>query len=188
MITIPLRILFVENNRTDAELIIYHIQKIVETSEIRVVDNLDEVSRELLGFVPDVVISDYNLPTCTGLDVLELTRSMEDSMPFIFLTGAIENEELAANTILAGASGFILKDDMDRIEEKLRPLLKKIVFNMGEREEIREKIRRNKIVVNQIYNYLDKINLDNEEQKGNIDKIKNNMQQINLGDDDVDKT
>lgn len=188
MITIPLRILLVEDNKTDADLIIYHIQKIVETSEIRVVDNLDEVNRELLGFVPDVVISDYNLPACTGLDVLELTQSMEDSLPFIFLTGALDNEELAANTILAGASGFILKGDMERLDEKLRPLLRKIVFNMGEREEIREKIRRNKIVVNQIYNYLDKINLDNEEQKENMARIKNNMKEINLEDNDVDKT
>lgn len=186
MIAIPLRILLVEDNRTDADLTIFHIQKIVETSEIRVVDNLDDVNKELLNFVPDLIISDYNLPTCNGLEVLELTRSMEDSMPFIFLTGAIESEELAANTILAGASGFILKGDMDRLDEKLKPLLKKIVFSMGEREEIREKIRRNKIVVNQIYNYLDKINMDNEEQKENIEKIKTNMKQINFGENDVD--
>ncbi len=188
MITIPLRILLVEDNKTDADLIIHHIQQIVVTSEIRVVDNLDEVNRELLRFVPDVVISDYNLPTCNGLEVLELTRSIEDSMPFIFLTGAVDDEELAANTILAGANGFILKGQIDRLDEKLRPLLKKIVFGMGEREEIREKIRRNKIVVNQIYNYLDKINLDNEEQKENIEKIKNNMREINPGDNEVDKT
>ncbi len=186
MITIPLRILLVEDNKTDADLIILNLQRIVQTSEIRVVDNLDEVNRELLNFVPDMVISDYNLPTCNGFEVLELTRSIDDSMPFIFLTGAIDNEELAANTILAGASGFILKGNMESLEDKLRPLLKKIVFNMGEKEEIREKIRRNKIVVNQIYNYLDQINLDNEEQKENIDKIKKNMKQINLGDNDVD--
>jgi len=183
MITIPLRILLVEDNQTDADLTIFFIQKIVETSQIKVVDNLDDVNRELLDFVPDVVISDYNLPTCNGLEVLELTRSMEESMPFIFLTGAIENEELAANTILAGASGFILKGNMENLDQKLKPLLKKVVFSMGEREEIREKIRRNKIVVNQIYNYLDKINLDNEEQKENIEKIKSNMKQFNFDDD-----
>ena len=55
---------------------------------------------------------------------------------------------------------------------------------MGEREEIRDKIRRNKVVVNQIYNYLDKINLDNAEQRENIEKIKNNMRQIDLEKDD----
>lgn len=171
----------------DVELITIHIRKIVETCEIKVVDNLEDVNQELLSFVPDVVLSDYNLPTCNGMEVFELTRSMEDSMPFIFLTGAIDNEELAANTILSGASGFILKGNMEHLDEKLRPLFKKIVFNMGEREEVRERIRRNKIVVNQIYNYLDKINLDNEVQKENIAKIKNNMQQINLEDNDVDK-
>ncbi|QED36569.1 response regulator [Antarcticibacterium arcticum] len=184
MITIPMRILLVEDNKTDVELITYHIEKIVEAPEIKTVTNIDDYNRVLMNFVPDVVISDYNLPTCTGLDVLEHTRAIEETIPFIFLTGAIDDEELAANTILSGASGFILKKHMDQLAEKLRPLLKKIVFNMGEREEVREKVRRNKIVVNQIYNYLDKINMDNNEQRENIEKIKNNMKQIDLEEDD----
>ena len=184
MITVPLRILLVEDNKTDVDLTTYHIEKIVQFPEIRTIDNLEDFNRELMSFVPDVIISDYNLPTCTGLDILEHARMVEETIPFIFLTGAIEDEELAANTILAGANGFILKKNMDRLDEKLKPLLKKIVFHMGEREEIRDKIRRNKVVVNQIYNYLDKINLDNAEQRENIEKIKNNMSQIDLEKDD----
>lgn len=184
MITVPLRILLVEDNKTDVDLTTCHIQKIVEFPEIRTVENLEDFDKELMNFVPDVIISDYNLPTCTGLEVLEHARMIEEAIPFIFLTGAIEDEELAANTILAGANGFILKKHMNHLNEKLRPLLKKIVFHMGEREEIRDKIRRNKVVVNQIYNYLDKINLDNAEQRENIAKIKLNMKQIDLEKDD----
>lgn len=184
MITVALRILLVEDNKTDVDLITHHIQKIVEFPEIRTVKNLEEFNRELMNFVPDVIISDYNLPTCTGLDVLEHARMIEETIPFIFLTGAIEDEELAANTILAGANGFILKKHMNNLKEKLRPLLKKIIFHMGEREEIRDKIRRNKVAVNHIYNYLDKINLDNAEQWENITKIKLNMKQIDLEKDD----
>ena len=184
MITVPLRILLVEDNIKDVDLIIYHLQKIVEFPEIRTVENLEDFDRELITLVPDVIISDYNLPTCTGLDIFEHARIVEDTIPFLFLTGAIDDEELAANTILAGANGFVLKKHMDHLDEKLRPLLKKIVFQMGDREEVRDKIRRNKVVVNKVYKYLDKINLDNAEQRDNLEKIKLNMKQTDLENDD----
>ncbi len=184
MITTPLRILLVEDLGTDVELIRRHIQKIVEDPVIKVVDNLDDCNTALHTFIPDVVISDYNLPTCNGLEILELTKSVDDSIPFIFLTGAIENEELAANTILSGASGFILKKHMKVLHEKLKPLLKQVVFNMDVREEIREKVRRNKIAVNQIYQYLDKIKADNAEQQENLNQIRRNIEQIQLEQDD----
>jgi len=69
---------------------------------------------------------------------------------------------------------------MNTLDEKLRPLLKQVVFNMVQKEELRENIRKNKIAVNQIYQYLDNINADNEEQRKNISKIKANIDQINL--------
>ncbi|HSI70246.1 MAG TPA: response regulator [Gillisia sp.] len=183
MITIPLRILLVEDVETDVLLTIRHLEKIIETPHIKVVNNLDDCKRELINFVPDVVISDYNLPTCNGLEVLELTQTTDSSIPFIFLTGAVEDEELAANTILAGATGFVLKKNMDSLDEKLRPILKKIVFNMDSREDLRDKIRRNKIAVNQIHTYLDNIKMDNEEQKQNINKIRKNMNDLRFDDD-----
>ena len=184
MITTALRILLVEDLETDVELITLHLHKIVDSPVIKVVDNLDDYKRELQNFIPDVVISDYNLPTCSGLEVLELTKSIDDSTPFIFLTGAIENEELAANTILNGASGFILKNNMSTLHQKLKPLLKKVVFSIREREDIREKVRRNKIYVNQINQYLDKIKADNAEQKENLEKIRKNFKQLRFGEDD----
>ncbi|SDS77161.1 Response regulator receiver domain-containing protein [Gillisia sp. Hel1_33_143] len=180
MIKTSLRILLVEDFKTDAELIEYNIRKIVEKPEIRLTDNLDQVSDYLRTFVPDVILSDYNLPACSGLDVLKLAKSIDDSIPFIFITGTIDDDEMAANTILSGASGFILKKHMNTLDEKLRPLLKQVVFNMVQKEELRENIRKNKIAVNQIYQYLDNINADNEEQRKNISKIKANIDQINL--------
>lgn len=178
MITIPLRILLVEDNDIDAQLIIHHINRIVESPHLKIVDNLNDCEKQLQVFVPDVVLSDYNLPTCNGFEVLELVKSIDESIPLIFITGALEDDELAANTILSGASGFILKKHMEHLTEKLRPLLKKIVFNMEVQEGLREKIRRNKIVVNQIYNYLDSLANDTEEQKENIQKIRENLDEI----------
>jgi len=55
-----------------------------------------------------------------------------------------------------------------------------VVFNMLEKEELREKIRRNKIAVNQIYQYLDEINAENEEQRLSLSKIRANIESITL--------
>ncbi len=182
MIKSSLRILLVEDNDADAVLVERQIRKIIEKPTIEVVDTLDGVKEKLINFAPDVVLSDYNLPTCTGLDVLELVKDYDEDLEFIFITGTINDEELAANTILSGASGYILKKHINTLGEKLEPLFKKVMLNMVTKEELREKIRKNKITVNQIYEYLEKIDADNDEQVRNIDRIKSAISQFKLND------
>jgi DNA-binding NtrC family response regulator len=186
MITTKLRILLVEDYQTDAELIKIQIDKIVKNNEIRVVDNIEDFKKEFRLFVPDVILSDYNLPTCTGLDILQLAQSYDDNLPFIFITGTIDDDEMAADTILAGATGFILKKHMNNLAEKLEPLFKKVVFKMVQQEELREKIRKNKIAVNQIYEYLDKFKADNKEQKSNLNHIRKNIDLIKKQSNDAE--
>ena len=57
---------------------------------------------------PDIIISDYQLPSYTGMDVLEYAQKKSPMTAFIFST--IQDEEIAANTILNGASVYILKN------------------------------------------------------------------------------
>lgn len=183
MIKTPLRILLVEDNEADVGLINRQIEKIVEKPEIEVTDNLDGCRDYLVNFAPDLVLSDYNLPDCTGLDILEMVKDFDPEIPLIFITGTINDEELAANTILSGASGYILKKHMNSLSEKLAPFFKKVVINMVAKDELRERIRRNKITVNQIYEYLDKINADNAEQIDNVEKIRQALGKFKLDDD-----
>lgn len=176
MITTPLRILLVEDNEADILLTRRTLLKLVENPEIEVVEDLSSCKNKLITFIPDVVLSDYNLPTCTGLDILELAREKDPELPVIFLTGTVHDEELAANTVLGGAYGFILKKHMSDLEEKLRPLLKKVVFRMNSKDEVRERLRQNKIAINQIYDYLDNLKADNREQRKNIGRLRENIQ------------
>lgn len=188
MISIPLRILLINSQASDIELIKEQVCKIVEKPHFEVVDDLAGCENKLLYFVPDVVISDYILPNCDGFEIMELVNSKVPEMPLIFITGAIESEELASHTILAGATGFILKKHMHCLDEKLKPLLKKIVYNIVAHDELRERIRKNKIAVNQIYNYLDELHSDNEEQQDNIEKLRKDIENYKSGNDDARKT
>lgn len=183
MIKTSLRILLVEDLETDARLIERQIRKIVMEPLIEVTDNLEGCKEHLVNFAPDVVLSDYNLPDCTGLDIMELVKNFDSNIEFLFITGTIHDEELAANTILNGASGYILKKHMNNLSEKLEPFFKKVIFNMNARDELRESIRKNKITVNQIYEYLDKMNVENKEHVENIKKIKEAINKFNLDDD-----
>ncbi len=189
MITIPLRILLVEDNEADVLLIRRNIHKLVKEPVIKVVEDLSSCREKVINFIPDLVISDYNLPTCTGLDVLELIKEKDSAPPLIFLTGTVHDEEIAANTFLTGASGYILKKHMINLEEKLKPLLNKLVFNMVAKDDVRQRLRKNKIAVNQIHDYLENLKADNIEQRESLGKIKETIRDFkNEKDGDDSKT
>lgn len=172
MIKTSMRVLLVEDNEADIVITRRILKKLIESPEIAVVEDLAACKLKLISFVPDVVISDYNLPTCTGLEILQLVRQKDPELPLIFLTGTVRDENFAANTVLNNAFGFILKKDMEHLEENLKPLLKNIAFKMDSRDEVRERLRQNKIAINQINDYLYNLNVENE----------NNRKRLNDGD------
>lgn len=185
MIKKRLNILLVEDSENDEVLIKRQISKIVENPVIQVTDNLKGCKDLLVNFAPDVVLSDYNMPTCTGLDVLKLVKDFDPEIAFIFITGTINDEELAANTILNGASGYILKKHMNQLGERLKPLLNQVVANMIARDELRDIVRKNRIAANRIYDYLEKITNDNKEHLDSVKNIKQAMQRFGVNNNDA---
>ncbi len=110
----PLRILFVEDIETDAELAAWILRKegLIFTS-IRV-DTQEAFLNALVEYQPEVVISDYSLPEFDGMRALQLTLNYSVNLPFIIVTGSI-NEETAVNCIKAGAWDYIIKERMARL-------------------------------------------------------------------------
>ena len=188
MITIPLRILLVEDNQTDVLLIKRKIGKVVDSPQIELAEDLEACRHAMANFVPDLVISDYNLPTCTGLEVFQLCQNIDPDLPFIFITGTLDDEELAADTILSGASGFILKKHMKELDRLLKPMLKRIVLKMSPHPEVREQIRLNKAAVNQIRTYLDSLKApDFEKRREKIERMRRDLEKLQQAQDKVSR-
>lgn len=119
----PLKILLIEDDATDLALIKRQIYKVNPDADIHMVSTYDLIAPALDTLTPDLVLSDYNLGDFTGLDVLSLLREKRTTAPLVFITGTLHDEELAAESILSGAQGFILKKNIHRLHEKLGPLM-----------------------------------------------------------------
>ncbi|MEM0993166.1 MAG: response regulator [Bacteroidota bacterium] len=71
----------------------------------------------------DLILTDYNLPDYNGLEALLVSKEKMPQVPFVFVTGTLNDEEKVAQAVLRGASGYILKDNLKEIEERLNPII-----------------------------------------------------------------
>jgi DNA-binding NarL/FixJ family response regulator len=68
-----------------------------------------EATSRILALLPDVVLLDVRLPDGSGIDVCREIRSAHPEIRCLILT-AYDDEEAMASAIIAGASGYVLKD------------------------------------------------------------------------------
>lgn len=109
-----LRILHLEDVRSDAELIERELKKGKLNFEKIVVDNRDSYLNALLQFKPAIVISDHSLPSFSSTEALKLLQHLQMDIPFILVTATI-SEEFAVEVIKMGADDYILKDRLQRL-------------------------------------------------------------------------
>jgi len=113
-----LRILQVEDNPTDAELVQRELQLGGLVFEVlRVQDQGSYL--EALKTPPDLVLSDFALPEFDGLTALRLLKQRHPDVPFILVSGAI-GEDLAVAAMREGAADYLLKDRLSRLATAVR--------------------------------------------------------------------
>ncbi|QPJ66185.1 MAG: response regulator [Candidatus Nitrohelix vancouverensis] len=118
-----MKILYLEDNKDDAGLVIREVKKVIPDSEIILTDNREDFVHHLDSLEIDLVISDYVLPDFSGLEALEIVMQNDVNTPFIFVTGALQTDDQAIETALSGATAFVLKSDVKSIERHLIKLL-----------------------------------------------------------------
>lgn len=109
-----LRILLIEDSSADAELIEYEIRKSGVKYELRRVMTKDEFISQAKELKPDIILSDYSLPQFNGMTALLLAKDLIPDIPFILVTGSI-NEETAVECMKAGADDYIIKEHLKRL-------------------------------------------------------------------------
>ena len=90
---VTLRVLVVEDDPTDFELIARELTKNGFDPVCRRVDRREEFSSRLVEDRPDVIIYDHNLPHFSSAEALQITQSSGLGIPFIIVSHAIGDED-----------------------------------------------------------------------------------------------
>src|ERR1700722_18492509 len=117
-----LRVLHVEDNDLDAELVAQALRKGGFSISVAVVQSEVELERQLRSHPPDIVLADYNLPQWEGMEAVEVLRREGLDIPVILVSGAL-GDITAVECIKRGATDYVLKDGLARLPEAIRRAL-----------------------------------------------------------------
>lgn len=148
-----IRLLMLEDSATDAELIERALRKAESEFTVRRVEGREQFVTALDQFHPQIILADYRLPGFDGLAALAIVQEKMRHIPFIFVTGAM-GEEFAIETLLRGATDYVLKDHLSKLVPAVERALKEAESKTQRRraeEALRERLdeveRLNRLMV-----------------------------------------
>jgi two-component system, cell cycle sensor histidine kinase and response regulator CckA len=121
----PLHLLYLEDNPTDADLIVETLRTGGIPCEARRVETREAFLAALKEGGIDMILADYSLPGFDGISALALARQLSPDLPFIFVSATL-GEELAIDTMHRGATDYILKQRLGRLIPSIHRALREL--------------------------------------------------------------
>lgn len=109
-----INILHLEDNPEDAELVQSALKRGNVNFEYFWVANERDYIHALENQKIDLILSDYHLPDYNGSEALLFAKDNFPHLPFVFLSGTM-GEEVAVESLLNGATDYVLKNKMERL-------------------------------------------------------------------------
>ena len=128
-----IRVLVVEDNASDSELMLHALKNIGYESECEVVQSADEFTDRIRKNEFDIILADYRLPGWNGMETVAMVRQEDLDIPVVLVSGAL-GELKAVECIKQGAADYVLKDNLARLPQAVRRAI--------EEKDLREENRR----------------------------------------------
>ena len=149
-----LRILHLEDDPDFPALVSSLLEKEGLCSQVSLASDFNNFLQALEDSPFDLILADYSLPACNGIQALRAARSRCPDTPFLLISGAI-GEEAAIESLRCGATDYVMKTALER----LVPAVRRAVSEARERAQRRyaetELIRREKYFRTLTENSLD---------------------------------
>jgi diguanylate cyclase (GGDEF)-like protein/PAS domain S-box-containing protein len=109
-----IKVLLAEDVATDAELELRELKRAGLKVSPLVVDTEGAFRDAIASFRPDVILSDFSMPSFDGMSALAIAREACPDVPFIFVSGTL-GEEYAIRALKNGAVDYVLKGNLLRL-------------------------------------------------------------------------
>jgi signal transduction histidine kinase len=139
---VKLRVLLVEDNPCDVELVLFALRKDGFDVSSDVVQTVEDFALRVQATTYDVILADYNLPQWRGTEALDILRRDNLEVPLIVVTGYL-GEEKAVECIKEGATDCVLKDHLARLPLAVTRALEEKRLRLQRRQSREELARSN---------------------------------------------
>ncbi|HSQ52043.1 MAG TPA: response regulator [Nitrospiraceae bacterium] len=136
----PLRLLHLEDDPIDGELIVTTLIEGGIPCQSKRVDTRQAFVAALKEGRMNVILADYSVPGFDGMTALTLARQHCPDVPFLFVSATI-GEELAIDTMLQGATDYVLKQRLGRLVPSVQRALREL-DDRAERKRVEEALRQ----------------------------------------------
>ncbi|WP_316824454.1 ATP-binding protein [Pedobacter miscanthi] len=117
------KVLILEDNEHDADLLCRELKKSGLNFVSKIAQNRPEYEYALENFRPDIILSDYSLPSFDAVSAFHIKQSLYPLIPFIIVSGII-GEENAVALINSGVTDYASKDKLFTVPAKINRALK----------------------------------------------------------------
>ncbi|OGS69588.1 MAG: hypothetical protein A3F91_02565 [Flavobacteria bacterium RIFCSPLOWO2_12_FULL_35_11] len=146
-----LKILILEDNQYDADLIQRELKKSGFRFTSEIVQTRESYESALDSFKPDIILSDYSLPSFDGVAAFRIKQKISPDIPFIIVSGTI-GEENVVELLKQGATDYVFKD-LGRLALAIRRALEEVA-QQRERKRAEEALQNSR---EDIYRLLNSI-------------------------------
>jgi signal transduction histidine kinase len=147
-----LHILLLEDNAPHAELVEHFLRESGIKFNVTRVETRDAYVEQIEQHPPDMILSDYALPSFDGYGALAIAKEKVPNIPFIFVTGTM-GEEVAIETLKSGATDYVLKTRLARLGPAVQRALREAA-DRRERQLAEDKLRRSLDQLRALTSYL----------------------------------
>ena len=127
------RLLVVEDSDDDAQLVVRVLKRGGFLPVYRRVQDIEALRDAFSEERWDAVLSDFRMPNFSGVEALRAFLTLGLDIPFIFVSGTI-GEEIAVEAMKAGASDYVMKQNLARLPPVLERELAQAVIRRKHRQ------------------------------------------------------